>query len=238
MPDIEKKTFIRKIRSFVRREGRLTRGQQRGLEKIWPQFGIEHNLGLLDLDKIFKRDAPRTLEIGFGNGASLAEQARQHPDIDFLGIEVHRPGVGNLLQVIEREGLSNIRVMQEDAVEILRDQIPPNSLDKVQLFFPDPWHKKKHHKRRIVQFEFAALLLDRLKRGGIFHMATDWQHYAEHMLEVMNAATGYKNVSKTNDYVPRPDARPLTKFEQRGHRLGHEVWDLMFIKEGLAFAKE
>lgn len=230
MPDVEKKTFIRKIRSFVRREGRLTRGQQRGLDVIWPQFGIEHDIGVLDLDKIFTRSAPRVLEIGFGNGASLAQQARQHPEIDFLGIEVHRPGVGNLLQVIEREGLSNIRVMQEDAVEIVREQIPLNSLDKVQLFFPDPWHKKKHHKRRIVQLDFAALLYERLKPGGIFHMATDWQHYAEHMLAVMNAAPGYKNLSAGNDYMPRPEDRPLTKFEQRGHRLGHGVWDLMFVK--------
>ncbi len=230
MPEPEKKTFIRKIRSFVRREGRLTRGQQRGLEVIWPQFGIEHDIGLLDLDKIFGRSAPRVLEIGFGNGASLAEQARQHPEMDFLGIEVHRPGVGNLLQVIERDGLSNIRVMQEDAVEILREQIPLDSLDKVQLFFPDPWHKKKHHKRRIVQLEFAALLHARLKQAGIFHMATDWQHYAEHMLEIMNAAPGYRNISETNDYVPRPEDRPLTKFEQRGHRLGHGVWDLMYEK--------
>jgi len=230
MPEPDNKTFLRKIRSFVRREGRLTRGQQRGLEIIWPQFGIEHDIGPLDLDKIFGRSAPRVLEIGFGNGASLAEQAMQHPEIDFLGIEVHRPGVGNLLQVIEREGLTNIRVMQEDAVEILREQIPLNSLDKVQLFFPDPWHKKKHHKRRIVQLDFAALLYERLKQGGIFHMATDWQHYAEHMLEIMKLAPGYKNISETNDYVPRPETRPLTKFEQRGHRLGHGVWDLMFKK--------
>lgn len=230
MPNTEKKTFIRKIRSFVRREGRLTRGQQRGLEILWPQYGIENNIGLLDLNQVFGRSAPRTLEIGFGNGASLAEQAMQHPEMDFLGIEVHRPGVGNLLQVIEREGLTNIRVMQEDAVEILREQIPLNSLDKVQLFFPDPWHKKKHHKRRIVQFEFAALLHERLRQGGVFHMATDWQHYAEHMLEIMNDAPGYKNISETNDYVPRPDSRPITKFEKRGHRLGHGVWDLMFEK--------
>ena len=231
MPDAEKKTFIRKIRSFVRREGRLTRGQQRGLEIIWPQYGIEHDIGLLDLDNIFGRSAPRVLEIGFGNGASLAEQARQHPETDFLGIEVHRPGVGNLLQVIERDSLSNIRVMQEDAVEILRDQIPLNSLDKVQLFFPDPWHKKKHHKRRIVQDDFVVLIRDRLKRGGVFHMATDWQHYAEHMLEVMEHAKGYSNTSATNDYVERPGSRPLTKFEQRGHRLGHGVWDIIFKKD-------
>ena len=228
MTDVEKKPFLRKIRSFVRREGRLTRGQRRGLEILWPQYGIEHDVGMLDLDQIFGRQAPRVLEIGFGNGASLAEQAKQHPEIDFVGIEVHRPGVGNLLQVIEAEGLTNIRVMQEDAVEILKDQIPLASLDKVQLFFPDPWHKKKHHKRRIVQLEFAALLHEKLKQGGVFHMATDWQHYAEHMLEVMTAAEGFSNTSKTGDYVPRPESRPLTKFEQRGHRLGHGVWDLIY----------
>ena len=231
MPDTEKKTFIRKIRSFVRREGRLTRGQQRGLEILWPEYGIAHDIGMLDLDQIFGRQAPRVLEIGFGNGASLAEQAKQHPEIDFLGIEVHRPGVGNLLQVIEAEGLTNIRVMQEDAVEILKDQIPLASLDKVQLFFPDPWHKKKHHKRRIVQLDFVEVLRQRLKLAGHFHMATDWQHYAEHMLEVMTAAEGFSNTSKTGDYVPRPESRPLTKFEQRGHRLGHGVWDLIFEKQ-------
>jgi len=231
MTDVEKKPFLRKIRSFVRREGRLTRGQQRGLEILWPQYGIEHDIGMLDLDQIFGRQAPRVLEIGFGNGASLAEQAKQHPEIDFLGIEVHRPGVGNLLQVIEAEGLTNIRVMQEDAVEILKDQIPLASLDKVQLFFPDPWHKKKHHKRRIVQLDFVEVLRQRLKLAGHFHMATDWQHYAEHMLEVMTAAEGFSNTSKTGDYVPRPESRPLTKFEQRGHRLGHGVWDLIFEKQ-------
>ena len=231
MTDSEKTPFLRKIRSFVRREGRLTRGQQRGLEILWPQYGLEHDTGLFDLDNVFGRSAPRVLEIGFGNGASLAQTAAEHPEMDFLGIEVHRPGVGNLLQVIEREGLTNIRVMQEDAVEILRTQIPLASLDKVQLFFPDPWHKKKHHKRRIVQPEFVSMLKDRLKEGGVFHMATDWQHYAEHMLEVMNTAEGFTNTSVTGDYVPRPESRPLTKFEQRGHRLGHGVWDLVFKKE-------
>ena len=230
MTDSEKAPFLRKIRSFVRREGRLTRGQQRGLEILWPEYGIAHDTGLLDLDEIFGRSAPRVLEIGFGNGASLAETAAAHPELDFLGIEVHRPGVGNLLQVIEREGLTNIRVMQEDAVEILKTQIPRASLDKVQLFFPDPWHKKKHHKRRIVQADFVSMLKDRLKEGGVFHMATDWQHYAEHMLAVMSNADGFINTSATGDYVPRPESRPLTKFEQRGHRLGHGVWDLMFKK--------
>ena len=231
MTESDKKPFLRKIRSFVRREGRLTPGQQRALDALWPRFGIEHDSGLIDFDNVFGRNAPRVLEIGFGNGASLAQQAAANPDMDFLGIEVHRPGVGSLLQAIEREGLQNVRVMQEDAVEIIRDQVPVCSLDKVQLFFPDPWHKKKHHKRRIVQDDFVILIRDRLKRGGVFHMATDWQHYAEHMLEVMEHAKGYSNTSATNDYVERPGSRPLTKFEQRGHRLGHGVWDIIFKKD-------
>jgi len=227
----EQKPFLRKIRSFVRREGRLTPGQQRALDELWPRFGIEHDSGPIDLDAVFGRSAPRVLEIGFGNGASLAEQAIKHPDTDFLGIEVHRPGVGSLLQAIERDGLLNVRVMQEDAVEIVRDQIEPATLDKVQLFFPDPWHKKKHHKRRIVQPKFIELLRQRLKPGGLFHMATDWGNYAEHMLEVMNNAEGFTNTSPTGDYVERPESRPLTKFEQRGHRLGHGVWDIIFKKD-------
>jgi len=231
MSEDEHKPFLRKIRSFVRREGRLTPGQQRALDELWPRFGIEHDSGLIDFDAVFGRSAPRVLEIGFGNGASLAEQAAANPDTDFLGIEVHRPGVGSLLQAIEREGLQNVRVMQEDAVEIVRDQIPPNSLDKVQLFFPDPWHKKKHHKRRIVQPRFVALLRERLKSSGLFHMATDWENYAEHMLEVMSNAEGFSNTSPTGDYVERPASRPLTKFEQRGHRLGHGVWDIIFRKD-------
>ncbi|WP_126452345.1 tRNA (guanosine(46)-N7)-methyltransferase TrmB [Sulfuriflexus mobilis] len=230
MSESEQKPFLRRIRSFVRREGRLTPGQQRALDELWPRFGIEHNETPLDLDAIFGRVAPRVLEIGFGNGASLLKMAQDNPGTDYLGIEVHRPGVGNLLLNIEREGVTNIRVMSEDAVDILKQQIPDASLDRVQLFFPDPWHKKKHHKRRIVQPDFVQLLYKKLKPGGRFHMATDWQHYAEHMLEVMTAAEGFKNISATNDYVERPGSRPLTKFEQRGHRLGHGVWDLIFEK--------
>lgn len=226
----EIKPFLRRIRSFVRREGRLTQGQQRALDELWPRFGIDHDDKLLDLDTIFGRSAPRVLEIGFGNGASLLKMAQDNPDTDYLGIEVHRPGAGNLLLNIELAGVTNIRVMTDDAVDILKQQIPDASLDLVQLFFPDPWHKKKHHKRRIVQPDFAQLLYKKLKPGGCFHMATDWQHYAEHMLEVMTAAEGFKNLSATNDYVERPESRPLTKFEQRGHRLGHGVWDLMFEK--------
>ena len=231
MSDSDQKPFLRRIRSFVRREGRLTPGQQRALQELWPQFGIEHDEILLDLDAIFDRVAPHVLEIGFGNGASLLKMAQDNPDTDYLGIEVHRPGVGNLLLAIEREAVKNIRVMSEDAVDILKQQIPDASLDMVQLFFPDPWHKKKHHKRRIVQPDFAKLLYKKLKPGGLFHMATDWQDYAEHMLEVMTAAEGFSNTSATNDYVERPDSRPLTKFEQRGHRLGHGVWDLIFKRD-------
>ncbi len=231
MADSEQKPFLRRIRSFVRREGRLTPGQQRALQELWPQFGIEHNKNLLDFDSIFGRSAPRVLEIGFGNGASLLKMALANPGTDYLGIEVHRPGVGNLLLGIEREGVKNIRVMSEDAVDILKQQIPDASLDCVQLFFPDPWQKKKHHKRRIVQPGFVKLLYNKLKPRGLFHMATDWQDYAEHMLEVMKAAEGFSNTSATNDYVERPDSRPLTKFEQRGHRLGHGVWDLIFKRD-------
>lgn len=220
--------FLRRIRSFVRREGRLTPGQQRAMDELFPRFGIAAGGEVLDLDALFGRSAPRILEIGFGNGESLAEIARNHPGNDYLGIEVHRPGVGHLLQLIEEQGLTNLRVMSEDAVEILEKQIPDGSLDGLYLFFPDPWHKKKHHKRRQVQPAWAQLVRRKLKVGGRLHMATDWQHYAEHMLEVMSAAEGYRNISATGAYVPKPDYRPETKFERRGLRLGHGVWDLLF----------
>ena len=222
--------YLRRIRSFVRREGRLTKGQQRALEELFPRYGITLQQAELDLDVLFGRQAFRVLEIGFGNGASLAEMAANHPENDYLGIEVHRPGVGNLLLQIEKQQLNNIRVSNDDAVEVLEQQIPDTSLDAVYLFFPDPWHKKKHHKRRIVQPAFAQLIYRKLKPGGIFHMATDWENYAEHMLAVMNAATGFQNSAGEGNYIVRPEYRPLTKFEQRGHRLGHGVWDLIFKK--------
>lgn len=223
-------TYLRRIRSFVRREGRLTPGQQRAMDELFPQFGIEAGGGVLDLDTLFGRTAPRILEIGFGNGESLAEIARNHPENDYLGIEVHRPGVGHLLMKIEELGLTNVRVMCEDAVEILKQQIPDDSLDALYLFFPDPWHKKKHHKRRQVQPEWAQLVRSKLKMGGHLHMATDWEHYAEHMLEVLSAAEGFRSTAPSGDYVPKPDYRPETKFERRGQRLGHGVWDLVFEK--------
>ncbi len=218
----------RTIRSFVRREGRLTAGQQRALNELWPHFGIDIEAKKLDLATIFGRSVPIVLEIGFGNGASLATMAAAAPEKDFIGIEVHRPGVGHLLQLIEEQALSNLRVISDDAVEVLKKTIPDASLDTLLLLFPDPWHKKRHHKRRIVQPGFISLLAQKIKPGGTLHMATDWQNYAEHMLAVMKASPDFRNLSADGGYLPRPDYRPLTKFEQRGQRLGHEVYDLIY----------
>ena len=220
--------YIRKVRSFVKREGRLTKGQAAAIEKCWSSMGLEHSQGLLDFSQVFGNDNDVVLEIGFGMGKSLVEMAKNAPHLNFIGIEVHRPGVGACLMEADEAGLTNLRVFEHDAVEVLADCIADGSLTTMQLFFPDPWHQKRHHKRRIVQPEFVESLRQKLKIGGVFHMATDWENYAEHMLEVMTAAPGYENISETQDYVPRPDNRPLTKFEQRGHRLGHGVWDLMF----------
>lgn len=222
--------FKRKIRSFVRREGRITKGQQRALDELFPRFGVDAAEGLLDLNQIFGRDAAKILEIGFGNGTSLASMASAAPEMDYLGIEVHRPGVGNLLLQIEAQQLTNVRVICDDAVEVLKHRIADHSLEGVHIFFPDPWHKKKHHKRRLVQPEFVNLLARKLKPGGVIHLATDWEDYAIHMMEVMTQAQGFKNLAGAGNYRERPDYRPLTKFEQRGHRLGHGVWDLLFEK--------
>lgn len=219
---------LRQIRSFVRRQGRLTKGQQQALDNLWPAMGVEYRPQPLDLAQVFGRAAAVTLEIGFGMGASLVQTASANPQQNFLGIEVHLPGVGACLASAREANVDNLRVMCHDAVEVLNNMIPDGSLDMVQLFFPDPWHKARHHKRRIVQAPFAELVKSKLKIGGIFHMATDWQNYAEHMRDVMNNIEGYRNLSVNNDYVPRPDSRPLTKFELRGQRLGHGVWDLMY----------
>ncbi|WP_277977759.1 tRNA (guanosine(46)-N7)-methyltransferase TrmB [Pantoea endophytica] len=219
---------LRRIRSFVRRQGRLTKGQQLALDNLWPEMGVEFQQEPLDLVTLFGRDVPVVLEIGFGMGASLVTMAQNNPHQNFLGLEVHAPGVGACLASAKEAGVENLRVMCHDAVEVLQKMIPDNSLRMVQLFFPDPWHKARHNKRRIVQVPFAELVMRKLKLGGVFHMATDWEAYAEHMLEVMSSIDGYKNQSESNNYVPRPETRPLTKFEQRGQRLGHGVWDLMF----------
>jgi tRNA (guanine-N7-)-methyltransferase len=219
----------RHVRSFVRREGRITHSQQRALDELLPRFDVPLD-GTLDLDAAFGRSAPRTLEIGFGNGASLAKMASVAPEQDFLGIEVHRPGVGHLLLEIERYMLGNVRVICADAVEVLQQHLAPSCLDRVLLYFPDPWPKTRHHKRRILQPAFVELIRDRLKPGGVFHMATDWQPYAEQMLEVMEATPGFTNSAGRGEFAPKPDYRPETKFERRGLRLGHGVWDLVYVR--------
>jgi len=227
---LEENTRHRKIRSFVKRAGRLTSGQQRALDELLPEYGIDEYSGLVNFETLFSRSADTVLEIGFGMGQSLLQQAQTNPHNNYLGIEVHSPGVGSLLNSMKQASLDNIRVSMNDAVEVLENNISEQSLSGVQLFFPDPWHKKRHHKRRLVQSDFAKVILKRLKPGGFFHLATDWENYAEHMLEILSAISGFENCSEQGDYIPRPDSRPLTKFEQRGHRLGHGVWDLMFIR--------
>jgi len=221
--------FMRTVRSFVLRQGRLTRGQEQAIESVWPVYGIERGETSLEMEGLFGRVAPITLEIGFGDGVSLEEMAKNAPEKDFIGIEVHRPGVGRLLHLINEQGLSNVRVMDDDAVEIIKNRIPESSLSRVQLFFPDPWHKKRHNKRRIVQPDFVSLIASRLKADGVFHLATDWEPYAEHMAEVMEASDEFVSLSKT-PFSPKPDERPVTKFERRGLKLGHGVWDLLYKK--------
>lgn len=227
---IEEQKHMRTVRSFVKRAGRTTEGQQKALEEVWPVMGLTIKNGPVVFSEVFGREAPVVLEIGFGMGDSLLEMASCEPDKNYIGIEVHTPGVGRLLSNANDEGLTNIRIYAEDAIEVLAQCIPDNSLDVIQLFFPDPWHKKRHHKRRIVQPEFAQNIRKKLKVGGYFHMATDWENYAEHMMEVMSAAEGYTNKMGEGQYSPQPEWRPVTKFQKRGERLGHGIWDLMFEK--------
>ena len=219
---------LRTVRSFVRRQGRLTLSQQNALETAWPIYGVTFSPELLNLQTLFNRTAETVLEIGFGNGDALLHMAQQHPATNFMGVEVHRPGIGHLLQYIEHNEIQNIRVFCHDAIDVLKHQIPDHSLDRVHLFFPDPWHKTRHQKRRIVQPDFALLVAQKLKPGGLFQLATDWKNYAQYMLKILNASPVFDNLSADNTFVPRPETRPLTKFEQRGHRLGHGVWDLLY----------
>jgi tRNA (guanine-N7-)-methyltransferase len=219
----------RPIRSFVMRTGRMTAGQTRALEELWPRYGVEFTPQPLSFAELFGRAAPRTLEIGFGNGEHLAALAAAHPDRDYLGIEVHRPGVGHLLLLAATNNLTNVRASSHDAVEVLREQIPEGSLDEILVLFPDPWHKKRHHKRRLIQPPFVELIASRLRHGGVLRLATDWEEYALQMLEVLSAAKGsFANLSPTGDWMPRPEERAPTRFEKRGARLGHGVWDLAF----------
>ena len=216
----------RHIRSYVLRQGRMSVAQTRAYETLLAHHALPYSPEPLDLNAAFGRVAPKTLEIGFGMGETTASIAQAHPQIDYLGIEVHSPGVGSLLKQIDELGLTNVRIVQHDAVEVVLHMIAPASLDAIHVFFPDPWPKKRHHKRRLIQPAFVALLASRLKAGGYIHLATDWHEYAEQMLEVLRGEPLLTNTAE--DYAPRPDYRPLTKFEQRGLRLGHGVWDLVF----------
>lgn len=218
-----------RIKSFIRRQGRATAGQRLALESHWDKFCLSPDAEFV-AEQAFGRQAPLIVEIGFGNGDSLAAMAEAHPDLNYLGIEVHRPGVGHLMMLLDQRGIGNVRIYHHDAIEILERRIADHSLAGLHLFFPDPWHKRRHHKRRIVRPIFVELLNKKLMLGGYFHAATDWKDYAHDMLTTLSADAGLKNASPTGDFCPRPDYRPLTKFENRGLKLGHGVWDLIFTK--------
>ena len=220
----------KRIKSFVIRAGRMTESQQKGWTTGFPLHGCQLSDKNFDWDQSFDVTGGRILEIGFGMGDSLVAMADQNPDDRYLGIEVHTPGVGKLLSEVDKRGIKNLKVFAEDAVQVLEDAIPSRSIDLLQIFFPDPWHKKRHHKRRLIQPDFVELIVSRLSDSGRLHLATDWQPYAEHMMEVLSANPALINTAGAGNYIPRPDSRPETKFERRGHRLGHGVWDLMFEK--------
>ena len=228
---METPRHLRKVRSFVRRERRFTREQQRALDELMPRFGLIPGEAEFDLETVFGRGGECHLEIGFGNGASLLAMAEANPGNNYLGIEVHRPGVCNVLLQIEKSGIDNVRVINADAAEVIKHNLADASLDAVYIFFPDPWHKTRHHKRRLVQVAFVELLQQKLKPNGVLHMATDWENYAMHMLAVVNQISGFTNLAPDGKFCERPGYRLLTKFEQRGLRLGHGVWDLLFRKK-------
>jgi tRNA (guanine-N7-)-methyltransferase len=218
----------RTIRSFVRRAGRLTAPQQKALVELWPEYGVEYADTPLDFTALFGRDAKRTLEIGFGNGDTLVQQATEQPDTDFIGIEVHEPGIGHCLITARHAGVENIRLIAHDAIEVLQHQVAANSLDRINLYFPDPWPKKRHHKRRIVQPPFLDLCADRLKPGASLHIATDWANYAEHIDTVTSSSTRFETAERREHDGDQPLDRPRTKFEQRGLSKGHRIWDWRF----------
>src|SRR5690554_4523735 len=221
-------TTRRGVRSFVLRQGRMTEGQKKAYERSWPKFGLTRESGMIDPREVFGRDNMLNLEIGFGMGRSLADMAEAAAEQDIIGVEVQQPGVGALLKDVEDRGLENVRVYNIDANDVIDLCLPDASLDRVMVFFPDPWPKKKHHKRRLIQREFVQRLRHKLRVGGILHLATDWENYAEHMLEVMDDSEGFMNAQEEGGYSPRPDHRPVTKFEKRGENLGHGVWDLVY----------
>ena len=218
----------RRIRSFVRREGRLTDSQKQALEQHWQQYGLNLGDGQVEPASVFGREAHVTLEIGFGNGASLFTQAQKNPGQDYIGVEVYKTGVARLFRSTSDAGLTNVRAYCEDAIEVIDQCLPDASFDCVQLYFPDPWHKKRHHKRRIVQTAFADKIARIVKPGGIWFLATDWENYAEHMVEVLNPHPLFSNLSESGDFIPRPDERPQTRFEDRGIKRGHGVWDMAY----------
>ncbi|MDC1447640.1 tRNA (guanosine(46)-N7)-methyltransferase TrmB [Candidatus Thioglobus sp.] len=226
--------YLRKIQSFVRRSGRISKAQSIGLNELWHDYGVNLNEKKLDFNKLFLSKNNVTLEVGFGNGDSLLEMAIDQPNQNFLGVEVYEAGVGRLINEANKNKLSNLKIIKDDAVEVLTNNILDNSISNFQLFFPDPWHKKKHHKRRIVQISFLDLLSNKLKKDGIVHIATDWENYAEHIMELLESHSHFKNCAGDHMYSLRPKNRPLTKFENRGQKLGHGVWDIIFtnIKGG------
>lgn len=227
---MQEQRHLRTIKSFVRRQGRMTQGQQRAIDMLLPQYHIQQTDGSIDFSKRYGNNNPVIVEIGFGMGHSLLELAKIQPHYNYLGIEVYLAGVGSLLLNIEQQQVKNVRVSQEDAVELIKQRLPDNAIHGFQIFFPDPWHKKRHHKRRLLQLEFMQLLQQKLMPGGFIHLATDWQNYAEQMLLVGNQTIGLVNQSPDNTYVTRPATRPMTKYERRGERLGHGVWDLLYSK--------
>ncbi|MDN5923458.1 MAG: tRNA (guanosine(46)-N7)-methyltransferase TrmB [Xanthomonadales bacterium] len=218
----------RPVRSFVLREGRITPAQQRAFDAHWQRFGLDYHSDVRDLDACFGRHAPRVMEIGFGNGAALAWAAAHDPARDYLGIEVHRPGVGRLMNTLAAQASDNVRLYRHDAVEVLREEMAPDALAEVRIWFPDPWPKKRHHKRRLLQPAFAELLAARVQAGGLLHLATDWGEYAQHMFEVLDASPLWRNRLGAGQSAPRPDWRIETHFERRGTKLGHGVWDLLY----------
>lgn len=219
----------RNIKSFVLRQGHMTAAQQRAIDTQWSKFGVDYRPHKIDLNSTFQRTAPKILEIGFGMGTATATIAQRLPEVDFLAIDVHGPGVGNLLKLIQEENISNIRVMRHDAVEVVNTMLDSDSVHGIHIFFPDPWQKKRHHKRRLIQRLFIEQLLPKLESNGYIHLATDWEEYAEQMLEVLSSFDELNNTA--DDFAPKPTYRPETKFESRGKRLGHGVWDLVFVKK-------
>jgi tRNA (guanine-N7-)-methyltransferase len=222
----------RRIRSFVLRQGRFTDAQQRAFDELWPRYGLDYTGAPRDFDAAFGRRAPRVLEIGFGNGEALRFACASDPARDYVGIEVHAPGVGRLLNALADDDANNVKLYHHDAVEVLENEIADASLREVRIYFPDPWHKKRHNKRRIVQPAFAQLLVRKLAPGGLLHLATDWADYAEHMWDVLDATPGLANRAGARGFAPRPDWRPETHFEKRGVKLGHGVWDLLYDRVG------